>query len=289
MKLMRAVFLIFILTSQAWAVCISNKLAMDIDCECKKQKKCLQFSKSGMKNEIGFSIKNSDPAKVKKVYKYVIPAYKDMNKMFDGSKSNKEYRNIDIDKITEDTQKLEGINKKLLKSLEKQYQKRNKKFSFDKYKKYYNKQVKQALKKEIRKTNKVPSNIITKALGIKIPNVKVPENIDMNSSSIASNTNTPIKSVSDADDEVQIKKIVNDNSLTEEQKNRKLAQINAAKMKRIKFKFDDIQAQHTQIFDLISKRYRSVASRLDQGAIFKDRLKEEREAGVNFMIDSFLN
>lgn len=278
-----------------WAVCISNKLAMDINCKCKKNNSCLKFTRSGIKNEIGFSIKNSDPEKVKKVYKYVVPAYTDMNKIFDGTKTNKDYKNIDIEKISKDTQKLQNINKKLIKSLEKQYQKQNKKFSFDKYKQYYNKQVKNSLKKEIRETNQVPKTVITKALGIKVPKVKgmgIP-GIDAGVSQVAAvNSNaggSTNREQLEKETENKIKAVMSDKSLSEEEKNRRIAIINAEKMKNKNFRYDDILPKHKKIFEIISARYRVVSNRLDQKAIFKDRLEKERENGVNYMIDSFLN
>lgn len=293
--LLKGIFIFTLIVGNTWAVCISNKLAMDIDCKCKKKKSCLKFSKAGIKNEIGFSIKNSDPDKVKKVYKYVVPAYTDMNKMFNGTKTDKDYKNIDVDKITKDTEKLQNINKKLLKSLEKQYQKQNKKFSFDKYKKYYNKQVKNSLKKEIRETNQVPKTVITKALGIKIPKVKgmaIP-GLDAGATQVAAvNVNSGSaanREQLEKETENKIKAVINDKSLSEEEKNRRIAKINAEKMKKQNFRYDDILPKHRKIFEIISARYRVVSSRLDQGAIFRERLEKEREAGVNYMIDSFLN
>jgi hypothetical protein len=186
---------------------------------------------------------------------------------------------------------LKNINKKLLKSLEAQYKKQNKKFSFDKYKNYYNQQVKKVLKKEVRETNRVPPTVISKALGIKIPKVSIPGGGNMNPvmASVGSDSTSKVSGTEDGSvDKEKVKAILNNKKLTKEQKDRELAKLRAKKMKRKNFKYDDISPKHTKIFDLISKRYRMVENRLDQNAVYRDRLNDARESGVNYMIDSFL-
>lgn len=278
------ILLLFCLSNIAYAVCITNKTRIDVNCSCRKNKSCLKFDSKNYKRQEK-NAKKAAGKNVSKVYKKTKHAVKGADSIFDGTINP---RKLDIKTFQKVDKQLSQVNKKMIKRLEKQYKAAGMKHSnFDKLKKFIDKTMNKAVPKRVQ-------NYVEK---YGIPTGAIKESFGLSTSALGSNFgSSPEKSVeairnisqgkpADMDEGPQ----AIDPSLSNEEKERLMAQRKADEFRKgKKYKFNDIHPNHVGLFKVISVRYVNIKSRLDQKAITRDTLRIDKK-GVRRQLSNMID